>query len=216
MAGAVSEISNFMNPIEKLSQMFNRFPGIGPRQAKRFVYFLLAENDGYIRELIETIGRLKREIGHCSICFRLSLNPGNKICELCRDETRDGSTLMVVAKDIDLENISRSGEFNGRYFVLGGLLPILEKNPEQKIRVRELANLIKNMTVKEPKFREIIIALSANIEGDYTSDYIRNYISPTSADNNLKITILGRGLSTGTELEYSDSDTIKNALKNRG
>ncbi len=204
-----------MNPIDKLTQMFGRFPGIGPRQAKRFVYFLLAENTAYTRELIDYIVRLKKEVSHCPTCFRLSLTPVAQQCELCRDQRRDSSVLLVVAKDIDLENISRSGEFNGRYFILGGLLQILEKNPEQKIRIRELTNLVNNMA--KTGLKEIIVALNANPEGDNTADYVKNFLSTQDrlVYQNIKISVLGRGMSTGTELEYSDSDTIRNALKNR-
>lgn len=202
-----------MDPISKLTQIFGRFPGIGPRQAKRFVYFLLAENSAYTRELIDSIIRLKKEVSHCPTCFRLSLGQVSQQCNLCRDESRDRSVLMVVAKDIDLENIARSGEFNGRYFILGGLLQILEKFPEQKIRIRELNSLVQKM-IKDG-LKEIIIALSANPEGDNTADYVKNVISPICSASNIKISVLGRGLSTGTELEYSDSDTIRNALKNR-
>ncbi len=202
-----------MDPIQKLTQMFSRFPGIGPRQAKRFVYFLLAENPAYVRELMDNISRLKREVSHCPTCFRLSLSATSRECDICRDESRDQSVLMVVAKDIDLENISRSGEYGGRYFILGGLLPILEKNPEQKIRSRELSQLVSRMA--DAGLKEIIVALSANPEGDNTADYVRNIISPIATAKNIRVSLLGRGLSTGTELEYSDSDTIRNALKNR-
>ncbi len=202
-----------MNPIERLTQIFGRFPGIGPRQAKRFVYFLLSENSAYSRELIDLIIRLKKEVSYCRQCYKLSLNQNSQYCDLCRDQSRDVSVLMIVAKDIDLENISRSGEFNGRYFILGGLLPILEKSPEQKIRIRELSLLIQNML--KDGLKEIIIALNANPEGDNTADYVRGFLKSICDANNIKTSVLGRGLSTGTELEYSDSDTIRNALKNR-
>lgn len=209
-----------MWPIEKLGQMFNKFPGIGPRQAKRFVYFLLSENITYVKELVELITRLKNEVSHCPTCFKFSLSKVGQGCESCLDPNKDGSILMVVAKDIDLENINRSGEFNGRYFILGGLLPILEKNPEQKIRIRELILLVQKFGASQ-QLKEIIIALSANPEGDNTADYVKNALEPvcknvrSESSNIIKISVLGRGLSTGTELEYSDSDTIKNALKNR-
>ncbi|MFA5987369.1 MAG: toprim domain-containing protein [Candidatus Paceibacterota bacterium] len=125
---------------------------------------------------------------------------------------------MIVAKDIDLENIKRSGAYTGRYFVLGGLLPILEKHPEEKIRTTKLKDLL-TTTLEKDNLREVIVALSANPEGDYTADFLKKYIgdiaSATNPSTQIKISVLGRGLSTGTELEYSDSDTIKNALKNR-
>ncbi len=200
--------------VDKLTELFNKFPGIGQRQAKRFVYFLLSQNDSFTRELINLINQVKQETKRCAECFRLSTAMTNNLCRICSDTRRDNSKLMIVAKDIDLENIERSGFYDGKYFILGGLLPILEKNPEEKIRLRELTRRAEELA-KENKLKEIILALSANTEGDYTADYLTNYLSNLPKDHNIKISLLGRGLSTGTELEYSDSDTIRNALKNR-
>ena len=205
--------------VDKLTELFNKFPGIGPRQAKRFVYFLLSQNDSFTRELINSINQVKQETKRCTDCFRLSTATTNNLCRICSDTRRDNSKLMIVAKDIDLENIERSGFYDGKYFILGGLLPILEKNPEEKIRLRELTRRAERLVKDQPEAgqpsAEIILALSANTEGDYTADYLTNYLSNLSKDHNIKISLLGRGLSTGTELEYSDSDTIRNALKNR-
>jgi len=198
--------------IGRLAQMFNRFPGIGPRQARRFVYFLISENSSYVKELVDLIAQLKREARYCRGCFKIVLGKSDK-CDLCSDSSRDDSVLMIVAKDIDLENVNRSGEFRGLYFVLGGTLPILEKNPKQKIRIEELKSRMVEMA--NCGLKEIILALSANTEGDNTVDYLKLTLEQFCEEKNIKISLLGRGLSTGTELEYSDSDTIKNALKNR-
>jgi recombination protein RecR len=117
---------------------------------------------------------------------------------------------MVVSRDVDYEAIEKSSVYNGLYLILGGNVPILDKEPEKKVR---LAELIKRLSVGNIK--EIILSLNANAEGEHTTDFIRNYIKEKIPNNNFNITILGRGLSTGTELEYSDTDTIRNALKNR-
>ncbi|MEK9185117.1 MAG: toprim domain-containing protein, partial [Patescibacteria group bacterium] len=118
----------------------------------------------------------------------------------------------IVSRDVDLEIIEKSHSFNGKYFVLGGTVPILDKNPETRIRSREL---LKRIEVLDGTLKEIILALNANSEGENTTDYLKSILSPVVTKHSIKISILGRGLSTGTELEYSDSDTIKNALKNR-
>lgn len=118
---------------------------------------------------------------------------------------------MVIEKDVDLDNIERSGVFGGHYFVLGGTVPILEKEPEKRVRSRELEKRI-----KENSFKEIILALSANPDGDNTGSYIVKFLSPIAKKNSIKISQFGRGLSTGSELEYSDIETIKNAFNNRG
>ncbi len=216
--------------IDQLTQSFLKFPGIGPRQAKRFVYYLLHAHNGKVDLLLKQIANLRQNILQCSECFRFftrnsstSLGASDtKICEICNDPDADQSLLMVVEKDIDLENIRKSGTYDGRYFVLGGLAPILDDHPENFIRLRELEKLIEHRVSdtslggETPKLQEIIIALSVNPEGDYTVDILKKILAPLATKHALKITLLGRGLSTGTELEYSDPETLKNAIKNRG
>jgi len=116
---------------------------------------------------------------------------------------------MLVSHDVDFENIEKTKSYTGYYFILGGHIPILEKTPEKRIRQKELLDMVEKRI--KNGLSEIIIALNYNPEGENTLTYLRELLSPFS----IKISTLGRGLSTGTELEYSDSDTIKNALKNR-
>jgi recombination protein RecR len=120
---------------------------------------------------------------------------------------------MIVEKDVDLESVERAGVFRGTYFVLGGLLPILEKNPHTRIRLGDLDRLI-TQKIKTEKL-EIVLALSANLEGDHTAEFLEEHLREKFSEK-LTISFLGRGLSTGTELEYSDRDTLLYALKNRG
>jgi recombination protein RecR len=205
-----------MDTIEKLAEIFKSFPGIGPRQAKRFVYFLLTRNKSYIKEFINLVDDLQKEIQICSECFQYFTkeNHPSTLCDICRNKNRDENVLMIVARDIDLENIEKSHSFNGKYFVLGGTIPILDKNPETRIHLRELLTAIENKA-KNSGLREIILGFSINPESEYTADFVIKELNPLITKYNLKISHLGRGLSTGTELEYSDADTIKNALKNR-
>lgn len=200
------------DPITQLTEIFSHFPGIGPRQAKRFVFYLLGQGDASNKKIADLILELKKDINSCARCMRF-FSDGKKsaLCDICRDEGRDKSKLLVVAKDVDLDNIERSGSYEGSYFVLGGLVPILDKNPGERIRQLELKREIE----RNPDLKEIIIALSANVEGDHTAEYLREFFKTTAELRGIKITVLGRGLSTGTELEYSDQDTIKNALKHR-
>jgi recombination protein RecR len=109
--------------------------------------------------------------------------------------------------------VEKTKFFNGYYFILGGTVPILEKNPEKRIRQNELLSVVEKRI--KNGLKEIIIALSYNPEGENTLTYLRQILQTLTEKNNIRISTLGRGLSTGTELEYSDSDTIKNALKNR-
>lgn len=204
-----------MNSTEKLIELFKEFPGIGPRQAKRFVYYLLTRPNGYASELSKLISEVKSNVTSCTNCFRFFTKNGSNgnTCPICSDVARDKKTLMIVSHDVDFENIEKTHSYNGYYFILGGTIPILEKNPERRIRQAELLSNVEKK-IKEG-LSEIIIALSYNPEGENTLSYLGQILRPTAEKNKIKISTLGRGLSTGTELEYSDSDTIKNALKNR-
>jgi len=204
-----------MDTVHKLTKIFSEFPGIGPRQAKRFVYFLLTRNKAYINEFISLIKELEFETKLCQECFRYfpKDSHSSSLCDICRNKNRDNSILMIVSRDIDLENIEKSHSYEGKYFVLGGNVPILEKNPESHIRIKELTEAI-NKKIKIG-LKEIILGLNANTEGEYTGHYLTQNLAPVTTQNNIKVSVLGRGLSTGTELEYSDADTIKSALTNR-
>jgi recombination protein RecR len=204
-----------MNSIDKLIKIFSEFPGIGPKQARRFVYFLINRSDSYIDELKNEITELKKSVVSCADCKRyfLAKRYDQVLCPICLDKTRDINILMVVSRDIDLENVEKGHSFNGKYFVLGGLVPILDKNPEQRIRLKELLALVSRMSDKGLK--EIILGLDANSEAEYTGNILKSSLSSLIEKYLIKISELGRGLSTGTELEYSDPETIKNALKNR-
>lgn len=209
-----------MDNIEKLSQIFSEFPGIGTRQAKRFVYFLMTKNPEFLTDITEIISNLKDEIKSCRNCSRFFQKNylDSALCEICGDKNRDKTKLMLVSRDIDLETVEKSGSYDGMYFILGGSVPILEKNPENQIRLKKLISYL-DEKVKSgdttSRLKEIILGMNANPTGEHTADFLKNALSEFSTKYGVKISILGRGLSTGTELEYSDADTIKNALKNR-
>jgi len=200
-----------MNAIEKLASLFNEFPGIGPRQAKRFVYFLLRQSPTFLNDLAEKISEIKQNIKICSSCFRYYTASGS-MCNICSDPSRSDNVLIVVEKDVDIDAIEKSGIHEGFYFVLGGSVPILDKEPERKVRIFELKEKIKKYG---NKIKEIILATSLTPEGENTSEYIFSSLSDLQKEFSFKISHLGRGLSTGTEIEYSDKDTIKEAFKNR-
>lgn len=191
--------------LEKLIEYFLKFPGIGPRQAKRFAYFLAEQDPDYIKNFSQLIIEIKKDVRQCSSCYKFFEESGNsKECSLCRDINRD-KIIMVVEKDVDLENIERTDIYNGKYFVLGGVISLVNNN-HKKPHFKELFE-----KVKKEKPSEIIIATSATTEGENTARYIEKILQPLK----VKITRLGRGLSTGTELEYIDTETMSNALKNR-
>jgi len=210
-----------MDIIEKLTEVFKEFPGIGERQARRFVYFLMSRNGAYSENLSGLILDLKKEVAQCKECFRFFI-PTQKVgtptssksvgvCEVCLNA--DSSSLMIVEKDSDLESVKKSRVYNGKYFILGGLVPIVEKNTKSRVRIEELKKKIGSSPKSD--LGEIILAFSLSPQGDHTDTYVRNELKEITEKQNIKISSLGKGLSTGTELEYSDNDTLKNALKNR-
>ena len=199
-----------MDPIRRLEEIFAHFPGIGPRQAKRFVYYLQSRSASTVQELADLIVEVKQLTSECESCHRFynSSRGQSALCPICADPERDQSTLMVVARDSDFETVEKSGAYKGLYFILGGTVPILDKEPEKRIRLRLLADRI---IKKAPS--EVILSLNATPEGENTAEIVGKALR--QASTGLNVTILGRGLSTGAELEYVDADTIKSALQNR-
>lgn len=202
-----------MDIIDRLTEIFKEFPGIGERQARRFVYFLMSRNGGYNENLSKMILELKKEVTQCKECFRFFLvhNTQSNVCDICSNQNTDHSTLMVVEKDSDFESVRKSRAYSGKYFILGGLVPIVEKTTKSRVRIEELKRVISAMA----EMKEVILAFSLSPQGDHTDQYVREQIKEVAEKQKVKISSLGKGLSTGTELEYSDNDTLKNALKNR-
>ncbi|MEI6397038.1 MAG: toprim domain-containing protein [Candidatus Taylorbacteria bacterium] len=204
-----------MDSLRRLEEIFAHFPGIGPRQARRFVHYLQGRPATQVAELVRLIGEVKSDTTECSKCHRYFIG-NEKVCAICANPERDTSTLMIVARDSDLESVEKSGAYKGLYFVLGGTVPILDKEPEKKIRLRAMLERVSKDDVGGGSFNEIILSLNTTPDGEHTADIVRDALKKISSTNNAtKITILGRGLSTGAELEYADSETIKNALGNR-
>lgn len=202
------------DPRDTLTDLFKKLPGVGPRQARRFVYALLSLPASFRAELTRAIIDLGEGVVQCKTCKRyFRRSSTEESCDICTDPHTDGSTLLLVEKDVDLETVRRSGSYQGRYFVLGGTIPILAEDPTKHIRAKELLSMIKESDKSE--LSEVIIALSVNAEGENTAQYVKKVLEPIAQEHGVRVTVLGRGLSTGTELEYSDADTLANALLNR-
>lgn len=193
--------------IEDLGRAFERFPGIGPRQARRFVYHLLSLPLSDRTRIADLVSRLAENVRQCPDCMRFANGTG-PICNYCSDATRDDSILLVVEKDQDLQALERAGAYKGRYFVLGGVLTLSGKGT---IREKELLRAIDKR--EKNGLKELILALSATSEGENTADHLRQLL--LSYRERIKITELGRGLATGSELEYADAETLSGALQNR-
>jgi recombination protein RecR len=209
-----------MNPIDELANSFMKFPGIGRRQAKRFAYFIIQSNPSFTQKLASQILSAQKHVklDPMSYQYFYSENPNEKYSPITLDTSRDTRLLMLVEKDVDIESIEKSRAYHGYYFVLGGLAPLLDTELDQTIRIREFMKLIEiksTVADESQKLTEIIFALSANPEGDRTADLIKQKIAPLQERFNFKVSQLGRGFSTGTEVEYSDADTLASALENR-
>jgi recombination protein RecR len=205
-----------MDHIDELARALARFPGIGPRQGKRFVFYLLAAPAAERAKLAELVASLGSDVRQCPECLRF-YNPSTPIgtgssasavCNYCSDTKRDDALLMLVEKDQDLSAVERAGTYRGRYFVLGGVLTLSGKGA---IREKELLRTVEKRL--ENNLKEIVLALSATSEGEHTADHVRKLLAPYR--DHLKLSELGRGLATGSELEYSDAETLRAALTNR-
>lgn len=197
-----------MNHIDELAELFRQFPGIGPRQAKRFVFFLLRKNKSYTEKLVSEIQNLKDLTKKCAQCNRF-FSSNTQLCSICSDSKRIQTQLMIVAKDTDLETIEKTDTYTGLYFVIGTTLGLMDREIEKHIDTSAFVALL---NTKKPE--EIILSLPVNPEGDHTAHVMKHFIHKYKPE--MKITMLGRGISTGVDIEYVDTETIKNALKNRG
>lgn len=203
-----------MSPIERLAALFEKFPGIGPRQAQRFVYHLLTQDAEYVSSLSSLIQEVRSGVRECSMCFRFfAHNRRGSLCPICSDASRDPSLLLVLERDADITPIERSKTYNGYYFVLGGTIPLLDQHHTKKTRGPALRAIVEKRI--NAGLKEVILAFSVNPDGENTARYVETQLAPYEESHSLIVSLLGRGLSTGSELEYADPETIKNALRNR-
>ncbi len=180
----------------------------------RFAYFLATADEGYVRALTDSIRELRESVKRCSRCFALSERIVNGLCLVCADPKADRTMMLVIEKDADRDRFLKARTYDGTYFVLGGLAPAIEREVDAHIRINELRALAE----KESQafgLKEIILALSATPDGERTEALLMNSLRPLSQSRGVRISILGKGLSTGTEIEYSDKETLANALRSR-
>ena len=196
--------------IERLTGLFEKFPGIGPRQAGRFVQFLLRASPSVRREIADTILSLSGSVHQCEECLRFFSGNASR-CGICSNSNRDRSRLAIVASDADLLALERSGSYRGMYFVLGGTISLASEKTSN-LRFKQLEHILTKRV--EEGLVEVILAFPANPEGDATTIRTREEVQQYQGDT-LIITTLGRGLSTGSELEYADPETLKSAFENR-
>lgn len=204
-----------MNNLDKLITLFESFPGVGARQAKRFAFHVLTMNDADVADLSKLIADIKNSVVECDSCHRFfSKNGGEQsLCSICSASNREHERLLVVERDSDIQAIERAGVYGGLYFVLGGTVPLLRSADTEKLRAGALKATVE--TRLKHGLNEIILGFSINPDGENTARFVESVLNPLLKETTIKISHLGRGLSTGSELEYADAETIKNALRNR-
>ncbi len=204
-----------MNDLDKLITLFESFPGVGARQAKRFAFHVLTMADGDVAELARLIANIKGSVVECESCHRFFSNQGGSasLCSICTAQNREHDRLLVVERDSDIQAIERAGVYQGLYFVFGGTVPLLRSTDNERLRGGALKATVE--TRLNHGLSEIILGFAINPDGENTARFVESILSPLLKDTTVKISHLGRGLSTGSELEYADAETIKNALKNR-
>ncbi|NIA11579.1 MAG: recombination protein RecR [Nitrospiraceae bacterium] len=200
--------------IQNLIDEFAKLPGIGPRSAARFVFYLLKKPQAELNVFGTAVLNLKKEIGVCSKCFNITDNNSPlgrgkgwvSLCPICQDPKRDQKTICVVEEAFNIPAFEKTGQFNGLYHVLGGVIrPHKGVGPEQ-LKIKELTERIKNNGITE-----VIIATNPTTEGETTALYLVRLLKPFK----IKITRLARGLPTGGDLEYADELTLGSALAGR-
>ncbi len=191
--------------IEKLTRLFLKFPGIGARQAKRFAYFIVSQQESYVKNLSASLLSARAEAHVCTRCFRIYEGQSGA-CDICSDEGRVHDTIIVVEKTADIEAFSKT-DYHGIFFVLGGLIPITQKSIIDGTNTKALIE----RATSEKNIAEIILAFPLTPNGDHTDSVVRELLTTKVA----KISSLGRGLSTGTELEYADPASLEASLKKR-
>lgn len=204
----------FPPSIEKLIHLFSKFPGVGPKVATRFVFYLLKKPKKEIEELISSISDLKEKIRICRLCFNpfeSSESAKSDFCEICSSSSRDRSSLCIIANEVDLQSIEKTKKYKGLYFILGGTLPALKKANVVKTKIQERIEYLEKRIKKDPDIKEIILALNPTTEGETTALYLERILKPLDR----KITRLGKGLPVGGELEYADEETLSFALESR-
>ena len=188
--------------------MFRKLPGVGPRQAVRFVLALLEKPEPELREFGSVVQNLKKDVSFCRLCFNIS---DNHLCSVCSDSRRDQSKMLVVEKVTDLDSIEKTGLYRGVYHVLGGAINPLGGLTPEILKFKELKNRL-NKAIAGDKTVELIIATNPNAAGETTALFIVDLLKKES---NISVTRLARGLSSGSNLEYIDEGTLKHALEHR-
>jgi recombination protein RecR len=196
----------FSPPVQRLITELARLPGIGQRTAQRLAFHILAAPEEEALGLADAIREVKETVRQCEVCFNLATEP---TCRICQDERREASLICVVEQPSDVIPIERSGEFRGRYHVLGGALSPIDGVDADDLHVAELLARVENGA----GVREVVIATNATTTGEATALYLADALRERAPE--LAVTRLASGLPVGSDLEYADEITLGRALRGR-
>jgi len=189
--------------ITALTAALAKLPGIGPRSAERIALHLVQSEKSTVQQLAEVILDASEKVHLCTTCGALTeVSP----CDICSSPRRDGSLVCVVERPVDILSIDKGGSYHGKFHVLGGKISPLDGVEPEDLRIAELEKRLVNEPIKE-----LVIALSTDVEGDATSYYLAKRL----ARPELKITRIAHGLPAGTGLEFADELTLSRALEGR-
>lgn len=195
-------------PIQKLIEVFERLPGIGPKTAARLTFYLLHVPQKELDRFSEAVGDLKKKTVLCSTCFNVAETDP---CPICNDDRRDQTKICVVENPLDILALEKSGSYRGLYHVLHGAIDPLNNIGPEELRIKEFLERVKSTTIQE-----IILATNPNMEGEATAMYLARQLREQPAiKERLMITRIGRGLPVGGDLEYADEVTLARALEGR-
>lgn len=193
----------YPEPIARLIASYMNLPGIGQKTATRLAFYTIEMKDEVVTEFAKSLLSAKRDLSFCHICGNLTEEDP---CNICRDKTRDQSTILVVEEPKDVMALEKVREYRGLYHVLHGVLSPMEGTGPEDINLASLISRLHNETVKE-----IIIATNATTEGEATAMYLSRLIKPAG----IKVTRLAHGLSVGSDIEYADEVTLLKAVEGR-
>ena len=189
--------------ITALIAALGRLPGVGPRSAERIALHLVQTDPATVKQLADTILIARGKIKFCDLCGALT---EQSPCPICTDARRDASLVCVVERAVDILSIEKSGAYRGKFHVLGGKISPLDGVEPEDLRIAELEKRLNHEPIKE-----VVIALSTDVEGDATSHYLAKRL----ARQGLKISRIAYGLPAGSGLEYADELTLSRALEGR-
>jgi recombination protein RecR len=193
----------FPEPIERLLRELGRLPGVGPKTAERYAFSLIKRPETDRQRLAQAILEAGESLAACSLCRNWTIEDP---CPICADPRRDQDLICVVAAEPDLMAIEHTGEYHGRYHILGGTLSAADGVTPDDLTIRELLARLRNQAP-----RELILALDPTIEGETTMMYLSQQVTPLD----IKVTRLARGLPIGSEVGYADQVTLSDAIRGR-